>query len=46
MKTKIPFNIAPYIPHADEVQYTEQISDHLMFSANIENPTFKQTTID
>ena len=35
MKTKTPFDTAPFIPHADQVQYTGQISDHPMFPAKI-----------
>ena len=35
MKTKTLFDIAPYIPDADKVQYAGQISDHPMFPAKI-----------
>lgn len=35
MKTKTPFDTAQFIPHADEVQYAGQISDHPMFPAKI-----------
>lgn len=35
MKTKTPFNITPFIPTADDVQYAGQISDHPMFPAKI-----------
>lgn len=35
MKTKTPFNITTFIPHADEVQYAGQISDHPLFPEKI-----------
>lgn len=35
MKTKTPFDTTQFIPHADEVQYAGQISDHPMFPTKI-----------
>lgn len=35
MKTKTPFNIAPFTPANDDIQYAGQISDHPLFPAKI-----------
>lgn len=35
MKTKTPFNIAPFTPKSDDIQYCGQISDHPLFPAKI-----------
>lgn len=35
MKTKTPFNIESFLPHADDLQYAGQISDHPLFPEKI-----------